>query len=295
MTILETHIVPENVSGIRLSDYAIGIFTIIPTRKGMKKAIKKGAVYIDGQLATTGRWVVSGQEIQLIELVQKPSKAYRLDLEVIYEDNEIAIINKPPGIVVSGNQFRTIQNALPNNLSISTALDAFPCPLPVHRLDYSTSGLLLIAKTQRARRFLGKAFEQHQIQKEYQAVVIGKPPKKGVIQEPVHQKKSQTIFKTITTVPSLKNGYLSLVQLIPLTGRMHQLRIHLAGAGFPILGDKLYGTNGMILKGKGLFLCAVGLQFAHPETGIQMNFNIPNPPKFQTFMDREKKRWEKYH
>jgi len=294
LTILETHIVPDNVSGIRLSDYAAGIFTIIPTRKGIKKAIKKGAVYIDGELATTGRWVASGQVIQLIELVQKPSKVYQLDLEVIFEDNEIALINKPPGIVVSGNQFRTIQNALLNNLYISTAIDAFPCPLPVHRLDYSTSGLLLIAKTHSARRFLGKAFELRQIQKEYQAVVIGQTPDQGVMEEPIKQKKSQTTFKTLKTVPSLKNGHLSLVRLIPLTGRMHQLRIHLSEAGFPILGDKLYGRPGMILKGKGLFLCAVGLQFTHPKTREQLKFRIPNPAKFQTFMDREQKRWERY-
>lgn len=295
MTILETHIVPENVSNIRLSDYAIGIFSIIPTRKGMKKAIKKGSVYIDGQVATTGRWVVSGQVIQLMELVQKPLKVYQLDLQVIYEDNEIALLNKPSGIVVSGNQFRTIQNALPNNLFNSTAVDAFPCPLPVHRLDYSTSGLLLIAKTQSARRVLGTAFELRRIQKEYQALVIGKTPDQGVMEEPIKQKESQTTFKTLGTVPSLKNGYLSLVQLFPLTGRMHQLRIHLSDAGFPILGDKLYGTSGMILKGKGLFLCAVGLQFMHPKTGVVMKFKIPNPPKFQTFMERERKRWEKYH
>ncbi len=295
MPILETHIVPENVSGIRLSDYAIGIFTIIPTRKGMKKAIKKGAVYIDGELATTGRWVVTGQVIQLMEVVQKPSKVYKMDLEIIYEDEEIAVINKPAGIVVSGNQFRTVQNALPNNLSISTAIDACPSPLPVHRLDYSTSGLLLIAKTKSARRLLGKAFELHQVQKEYQAVVIGKPPEEGVIQEPIQRKKSQTLFKTIQTIPSLKNGHLSLLQLTPLTGRMHQLRIHLSEVGFPILGDKLYGTTGMVLKGKGLFLCAVGLQFSHPKTGELMKFRIPNPPKFQTFMEREQKRWERYH
>lgn len=295
MTILETHIVPENVSNIRLSDYAIGIFEIIPTRKGMKKAIKKGAVYIDGQLATTGRWVNTGQVIQLVELIQKPSKIYQLDLEVVYEDDEMALIHKPPGIVVSGNQFRTIQNALPANLSISSKVDAFPSPLPVHRLDYGTSGLLLIAKTQSARRILGRAFELQQVQKEYQAVVIGKTPKQGEMNEPIQQKKSQTNFTTIQTVPSLKNGHLSLVQLFPLTGRMHQLRIHLSDAGFPILGDKLYGTSGMILKGKGLFLCAVGLQFTHPKTGEQMKFKIPNPPKFQSFMEREHKRWEKYH
>lgn len=294
MTIIETHIVPQKINGIRLSDYAIGIFETIPTRKGIKKAIKKGAVCINGQIASTGRWVESGQVIQLIELETTPAKVYCLSLPVLYEDEEIALINKPAGIVVSGNYFRTIQNALPFNLTRSKSVDALSAPLPAHRLDSPTSGILLIAKTRKARRILGEQFEKKIIKKQYQAIVIGKPPQQGNILQAIHNKSAHTDYWVLKTVTSLRNKHLSLVELHPITGRTHQLRIHLAQLGYPILGDKLYGKKGQILKGKGLFLCAIGLQFIHPITAKKMDFKITAPKKFKSYLNREQKRWERY-
>lgn len=293
MIVTATHIVPANISGIRLSDYAVGIFEKIPTRKGIKKAIKKGMIWIDGAPATTGKWVCTGQVIQLKELDRLPAKVYKLKLPVIYEDATLALIHKPAGIVTSGNQFRTLQNTLPYNLQPSSASDALLAPLPVHRLDYSTSGLLLIAKTTSARRVLGNQFEQKQIQKEYRAVVIGQAPINGAIKIPIEQKIAHTLFQRLQTVSSLKNEYLSLLALQPTTGRTHQLRIHLSKIGFPILGDKLYGTEGMILKGKGLFLSAIGLQFTHPIQKELMRFTIAMPDKFSSYMAREQKRWDR--
>ena len=293
MIVLDTHIVPPNISNIRLSDYAIHIFSSIPTRKGIKKAIKKGAVRIDGQVADTGRWVQSEQVIQLIEIENIPSKPFPLSLEIVYEDNTIAVINKPAGIVVSGNQYRTIENALSTNLTLSTAVDAYKNAKPVHRLDHATSGLLLIAKTRKARVDLGKQFENKDIRKQYQAIVIGQPLPKGTIDLPIEDKPAWTNYKVLQSVNSLKNKQLSLLELIPITGRTHQLRIHLAQLGHPILGDKLYGTEGKILKKKGLFLCSVGLSFRHPITQDRLNLIIKTPNKFQLLMEREARRWEK--
>ena len=142
MIILHRHLVPINIKDVRLSDYAIGIFPQIPSRKGLKKAIKNGQVYIDGLQANTGNWVETGQKIELVALDRKPPKIYPLDLPIIYEDDQLAVIQKPAGIVVSGNQFHTIQNALLHNLAPSKAIDAFQLPRPVHRLDHATSGLL---------------------------------------------------------------------------------------------------------------------------------------------------------
>ena len=284
MIITATHIVPAEIEGIRLSDYAIGIFERIPTRKGIKKAIKKGRVLIDGELATTGRWVKTGQVIQLVELDQTLAKVYHLKVPIVYEDDVLAVINKPAGIVTSGNKFRTLQNTLPYNLTISKASDALLTPLPVHRLDYSTSGLIIIAKTARGRRLLGKQFEDKVIQKQYRAVVMGELPLSGTIKIPIQQKAAHTDFQRLASVPSLKNNYLSLVALRPITGRTHQLRIHLSKMGFPILGDKLYGQPGRILKGKGLFLSAIGLQFIHPINKELLQFEIDSPAKFDTYM-----------
>lgn len=292
MLIIHTHTVPTNISNIRLSDYAVGIFPQLPSRKGLKKAIKNGQVYINGKKETTGAWVETGQTIELIALDKKPPKIYQLDLPVIYEDEQIAVIHKPAGIIVSGNQFHTIQNALLHNLTVSKAIDAFQLPRPVHRLDHATSGLLLIAKTTAANIHLSQQFKHKTIQKRYQAVVMGQlMPSTGMINIEIEDKAALTKYEVLQTVSSLKAIHLSLVNLYPLTGRTHQLRIHLAYLGHPILGDKLYHQDKPLLTGKGLFLAAVELTFEHPVSGEVMNFKIDAPAKFRYRLEQENRRW----
>lgn len=192
---------------------------------------------------------------------------------------------------MSGNQFKTIQNALLYNIKPSTKIDALDWPLPVHRLDNQTSGLLLIAKTKLARVKLGQAFENKTILKKYHAVVIGKTENKGEINSDINDKTSQSFFKRIETVPSLKNKFLSLIELEPKTGRTHQLRIHCASINHPVLGDKLYGKEGLILKNKGLFLCATSLGFTHPVTQKAMLFSTDLPYKFKNRLKNESRRY----
>ena len=292
MIILNTHIVPANSNRVRLSDYGMGIFPQIPSRKGFKKAIKNGRIYVNGTKGETGTWIETGQKIELIELDKKPPKIYQLDLAVIYEDEQIAVIHKPAGIVVSGNQFHTIQNALLYNLRVSSAVDAFQLPRPVHRLDHATSGLLLIAKTTSSNIHLSQQFEKKTIQKRYQAIVIGQlATPKGLIITKIEGKEASTKYEVIETVPSLKTKYLSLLNLYPLTGRTHQLRIHLANLGHSILGDKLYHQDAPLLKGKGLFLAAVELTFEHPVNRQTMNFMLDAPEKFTYRLGQEERRW----
>ncbi len=142
---------------------------------------------------------------------------------------------------------------------------------------------------------LGQQFEQKSIQKKYAAIVMGKSPESGSIATDVEGLKSLSEFTTIKTVNSLRSEHLSLIELSPKTGRTHQLRIHLSSIGFPILGDKLYGDDGNILEGKGLFLCALGLDLNHPITEDPLNLRIEIPYKFNAMLDREAKRWEKYN
>jgi len=295
LVVLSTHIVPDGVEEIRLYDYVQQIFPLIPSRKGVKKAISREEIIVNGQKTTTGLWIKSGQKIELLESSVNPPKEYRLKLEVVYEDEYLAIINKPAGILVSGNQFRTIQNALIGNIKLSKEEDALKWPKPVHRLDSSTSGLLIIAKTASALVKLGKQFEKKEIEKKYCAIVIGKIPEIGIIDFEIEGLKSFTDYKLNCVIPSLRNEHLSLVELFPKTGRTHQLRIHLSKLGFPILGDKLYGSEGEILKGKGLFLSAVKLQFSHPITDESLNLKIEAPYKFNALLERENRRWEKYN
>lgn len=161
MIIQETHLVPEGVKNVRLSGYARIAFPSIPSRKGADKLIKRGELRINGKAAGTGDWVAPGQLLERIDSQRNAPKAYHRRLDVVFEDNDLAVINKPPGIEVSGNKFKTVENALSDNLYPSARADALPWARPVHRLDYSTSGLLLIAKNARAQVSLGRQFYLH--------------------------------------------------------------------------------------------------------------------------------------
>ena len=294
MLILETHIVTEEEIPGRLIDFAIKTFTNIPSRSGIKKAIKRGNIRIDGNEAGEGIWLQTGQKIELVDLENKPPKIFQLPLTVVFEDEHLAVIVKPPGFPVSSNRFKTIQNALLFNLKLSTEKDTLKIPRPVHRLDYPTSGLLVVAKTASALMQLGQQFENKQIRKRYRAIVVGKVPEEGIINTPIEGQQALSRYKLVKHGRSLHIKWMSIVDIFPETGRTHQLRIHLSGIGFPILGDDKYGDVAVRLKGKGLFLSAVEISFTHPKTGKALNVNIGQPKKFDSFFEREQKRWMKY-
>lgn len=295
MIIRDTHTIPAHIQNMRLSDYVRIAFPEIPSRKGAAKALKRGEILIDGAAAQSGIWVEPGQILQWIDLQQRPPKTFHLKLEVIQEDDDLAIINKPPGFEVSGNKFKTIENALSCNLAPSRKADALPWPRPVHRLDYSTSGLLLVAKTASALVVLGQAFEARTIHKRYRAVVSGLLSEEGRIDEAINGTPSSSSFIPRTTVRSLRSDHLTLVDLFPVTGRTHQLRIHMASLGHPIVGDQKYGQEDNVLKGKGLFLASVELEFPHPATGKKTTVSIDHPAKFDSLLEREKSRWIKFN
>jgi RluA family pseudouridine synthase len=294
MAILKTHIVPVGIKDVRLYDYVPKIFATIPSRKGVKKAISRGEILVNGNTSTTGYWIKENDKIELLESEINPPKAYNMQLEVVFEDDFLCVVNKPAGISVSGNQFKTVQNALIGNVKPSAQADALQWAKPVHRLDNQTSGLLIIAKTAKALMLLGQAFEKKTMCKTYYAIVSGKLEGNGVFDKAINEQKALTKYSVERTVNSLKNGFVSLVKLEPQTGRTHQLRIHLAEAGHPIMGDKLYGKEGNILTGKGLFLCAAGLDFTHPITNEALHLTIPMPYKFESLLEREARRWEKF-
>jgi len=295
MILLKEHIIKKIADNQRFLDYSIDIFKeLIPSNKGIKKAIKRGELLLNEQVVETGRYLKVGDKLSLYSTEKNIPTTYNLELEIVYEDEYLAVINKPAGINVSGNMYRTIVNSLPYNLTKSTKPDALSWFRPVHRLDNQTSGLLIIAKTQAAMVKLGNMFENKEIQKVYQAIVIGKTDDEGIIDKDIDSKKSITEFKTLKRVKSLRNKDLSLLELKPMTGRTHQLRIHLSGFGFPILGDKIYGYDGEILKHKGLFLCSVQLLLKHPIDEEYLNAKIETPYKFTSLLNREQRRFENY-
>lgn len=209
-----------------------------------------------------------------------------LPLKVIFEDDHLAIIHKPAGILVSGNSFKTIANALEQNLKPSTLPDATK-PQPVHRLDYATTGILLVGKTSCSIRALNKLFEDKKIKKTYYAVTIGKMNYDGEITIDIDSKSSLSQYKVIHSIASKRFNTLNLVKLAPKTGRRHQLRKHLSGIGNPILGDSIYGTENLILKGKGLYLHAFSLSFIHPFTNKAVYFTAEFTKRFQKLFSTE--------
>jgi len=297
MITLLQHTVPSDfLDKIRLYDYIGQYFkSHIPSRKGLKKAISRGEILINEERASSGDWIKAYQVITLLDLELNPPKSFPMGLEIVFEDDYLAIINKPAGISVSGNQYRTIQNAVIDQINISTQTDALKWVRPVHRLDNPTSGLLIIAKTASALIALGNMFKEKSIEKTYEAVVIGAIRENGVINTEIDEKSAVTHYEHIQHVKSLKNQTLTHVRLSPKTGRTHQLRIHLSSIGHAIMGDQQYGIEGQVYTEKGLFLAAVRLSFIHPITNEPVDIKIPTPHKFTSLLEREKRRWEKYN
>lgn len=281
MIILESHTVPELTEPQRLSEYAVGIFRSKPSRNGVKKAIKKGLVFINNKKGNTGDFI-KGQE--KIDLYQESTESRKIKpdthIEIVYQDPFLAIINKPAGIVVSGNKARTLSHFVAYIIDPSPENDALPFPLPVHRLDYPTSGLIIYARTIKALHGLHQLFRNRKIKKTYIAITIGHPGNKKNIDSMVNGKESLSHFQLLSSAKSGKFGQLNLCKLSPVTGRRHQLRIHMADSGTPILGDSKYGKEGFILKGKGLYLMALRIEFVHPVSDGKIDVSIPLATKF---------------
>jgi RluA family pseudouridine synthase len=281
LQLVEKHTVKQITARIRIQEYGPLVFKTLPSRSSVKKAIKKGLLFINGKKADTADWIVEGQ---LIEVFQEKatSKHFNLKLTVLFEDDDIAVINKPSGYPTNGNFFKTITRALPYNLKLSSKKDAHSLPQPAHRLDNPTSGLLIIAKTKSSQIYLNKQFEIKSIKKVYVAVVHNQPDSKMTFSEAIDEKASESVLETIKTF-NLDEKLYSLVNLYPKTGRTHQLRIHTSKAGFPIVGDQQYGTSSE--KYKKLLLHAKSIQFKHPVTGNEVFISSDLPKRFEKLLN----------
>lgn len=266
---------------MRLQEYGVGIFKAALTKSALKKALKKKYITVNGSIATSATFINGGETISIaIPKEDSKSKTLIFPLTVLFEDDYLAVIHKPAGILVSGNQFKTIANALAQNLKRSTLTDAAR-PQPVHRLDYATTGILLVGKTSSSIRALNQRFEDKQVNKTYYAVTIGDMTSSGKITSDIDGKPSQSNYTVLESVASKRFGKLNLVHLQPATGRRHQLRKHLFSIGNPILGDKDYGIADLILNGKGLYLHAYALSFIHPFTNKAISIKDPFPKRFE--------------
>jgi 23S rRNA pseudouridine1911/1915/1917 synthase len=219
-----------------------------------------------------------------------------IPLEIVFQDEDLAVVNKPAGLVVhpgAGNRRHTLVSALLYHLKTLSDIDP-ERPGIVHRLDKETSGLLVVARNNAAHMKLSEQFEEHSIRRVYVAVVSGIVQfDEHVIELPLgrdprnHERMAvsfagsdsrfaKTAYKTISR--SARN---SLIELYPFTGRTHQLRVHLAHIGHPILGDTKYGTQRKFSR---MALHARDLGFRHPRTGSHIECTSPVPPEFAVFL-----------
>ncbi len=264
----------------------------LPSRNRARKEIKGGRLLLDGLQVETSRRVQPGQRLTLFA-PPEPPPVYARDIEIVWADPHFAVVMKPPGLVVSGNRSMTLERALPYNLPPTEADDPLPWPRPVHRLDARTSGLVLVARSLRAQVELGRALQERRITKRYRALVSGRLEGRGVVDHPIDGRDARSRWVALGHTRSLHTGWMTAVDLWPETGRTHQLRIHCARLGHPILGDGRYGPD-KILRSAGLFLTAVALELAHPITAEPLLITVDPPAKFATFPAREGKRWERF-
>ncbi|MDD5432205.1 MAG: RluA family pseudouridine synthase [Candidatus Omnitrophica bacterium] len=264
------------------------------SREAIKKLISGGAVSLNGSNQLKPHHKIKDGDLIKITIVDKKESSLdgeNIPLDIIYEDEDLAIINKQCGLVVHpapGNYEHTMVNALLHHFKNLSSVD-IKRPGIVHRLDKDTSGLIVIAKNNNAHLALVSQFAEHSIKRKYVALVKGKMEfDEGVIELPIGRhpfkrksmavvfrddaREAKTFYRTIK-----RSEVFSLLELEPFTGRTHQLRVHLSHLGHPILGDTKYGKNN---KFERLALHARYLGFIHPSTGKFVEFSTAIPEEF---------------
>ena len=278
----------------------------------LQKLLKSGLVAVNGKVLVASYRVKAGDAVTVTvpppeprELLPEP-----LPLNIVFEDRDLLVVKKPPGLVVhpgAGHRRGTLLNALLHHCPHLAEIGEVSRPGLVHRLDKDTSGLLVVAKTELAHQALVHQFQAREVTKRYLALVwgrllalegqidreVGRHPtaRRKMSAHPRRGKAALTFWRVLKEFA----GPLTLVELTPQTGRTHQLRVHLAAEGHPVLGDAIYGGGVSRLKGhlklKGLaplvrrqLLHAWQLGVTHPRTGEKMTWEAPLPEDFQAVL-----------
>lgn len=277
------------------------------SRAQIQKVIKEGKVLVNGQPVKASHKLKLGDLVEFsyeehpAETGLKPEK---IDFEVIYEDDQILVINKPSGLVVhpgAGIRSGTLVNGLLACYPEISGVGSPARPGIVHRLDKETSGLMVVARTQAAYQSLRQQFEDRTVKKTYLALALGRfKEKKGTIDLPigrhVHHREKISVR---TRKPKIAITHYEVLEefkettflaLKPVTGRTHQLRVHLSATGHPLAGDSRYGGSGQKQRKKcaRLFLHAWKLSFEHPATGERLEFECPLPSELEAFLQKER-------
>ena len=301
----EEIIVQENSSNKRLDSFIAEKIENL-SRTGIQKLIEDGKVLVNEKKAKASYKPVEGDKI-LVIIEQKPQldlKAQKIPVPVIYEDNDIIVVNKPKGMVVhpaNGNPDGTLVNAILAMCKDSlSGIGGEIRPGIVHRLDKDTSGLLIVAKNDEAHMNMSKQIQERKVTKKYIALVRGVVAEdEATIDLPIA--RSTKDRKKMAVDPKGKNAVThfkvlkrydnyTLLELKIDTGRTHQIRVHMSYIGHPVVGDEVYSNGKNEFGVQGQMLHARYLQFKHPITGKELSLEAPIPEYFEDVLEKLKNR-----
>ncbi|MGE3537964.1 MAG: RluA family pseudouridine synthase [Candidatus Tectimicrobiota bacterium] len=307
-----TFLVSVEAHGLRLDKYLAGQVPEL-SRSQVQRLIQEGQVQTAHGPASASYRVHQGERIALHIPPPRPARplAEALDLHIVYEDDALLVINKPPGLVVHpapGHASGTLVNALLFHCQSLSGVGGEVRPGIVHRLDKDTSGLMLVAKHDRSHRWLAAQLKEHHIQRRYLALVRGQfASPQGTIDAPIgrhpHQRQKMAVVaragraaRTHYQVLETWSG-LSLLRLSLETGRTHQIRVHLAHIAHAVVGDPVYGAGLLHLPGHPQLAQALNsfprqalhaehLRFQHPETAAWLEFSVAVPADLAALLTR---------
>jgi len=281
------------------------------SRMQWQRLIREGLVTVDGERARPSYRIAGGEQLvaSVPDVVEASVQAEDIPLDVRYEDSDLIVVNKPAGMVVHpslGHEGGTLVNALLAHCPDLEGVGGERRPGIVHRLDKDTSGLIVAAKHDHALWYLQNQFKQRTVTKVYLALVNGSlQPPEALIDAPIgrdprHRQKmavvtstrgdarpAQTAYRALTTYGAGSNGNVyTYVECRPHTGRKHQIRVHLAYVGFPVVGDPLYGRRKDPLALNRHFLHAAELSFRRPSDDEELHITAELPDDLQAVLSR---------
>ena len=299
-TIINKYLVTEQDDAKRLDAYASSLNSI-ESRSMAQKLIKSEKILVNGNPSKEAYKVKACDEITV--MIDPPKESHivaeDIPLDIVYEDDDILVVNKEKGMVVhpgSGNYEGTLVNAIMSHCKDSlSGIGGELRPGIVHRIDKDTSGLLVVAKNDKAHINLSEQIKNHTVTKIYTCLVKGNVPEdKATIDMPIarsqNDRKKMDVDKdgkeAVTHITVLKRyGNYTLLSVKIDTGRTHQIRVHLSHIGYPIVGDEVYSKGKNEFDVHGQMLHSTKLSFVHPTTNKEMHFEAPLPEYFKEVLD----------
>lgn len=274
------------------------------SRSALQKLVSEGCVLVNGKAVSKNYKMKNGDivTVDIPEPEELKAEPQDIPIDIVYEDDSLLVVNKPQGMVVhpaAGNPDGTLVNALMYHCKGRlSSINGVIRPGIVHRIDKFTSGLLMVAKTDKAHNFLAEQIKDHSFTREYNAICVGRfKDLTGTVNEPIGRSKFdrkkmcvtyQNCKEAVTHYEVLEEfGQYSLVRFRLETGRTHQIRVHSAFIGHPVLGDDVYGKAYKGLDGQCLHAKKLG--FVHPESGEYMEFDSELPEYFVKVLEKLRK------